>query len=101
MTKRKGLFDVKVDVRSLLEDLPVSTSIDSISKPTVEYPGHYDDTILISQALDVITRQMKVSGNRSRTISDYVLHVEHFQSVTNVQYVEILHLTIFTNCWII
>ncbi|EDW20619.1 hypothetical protein BAT_1449 [Bacillus pumilus ATCC 7061] len=36
MIKRKGLFDVKVDVRSLLEDLPGSTLTDSISKPTVE-----------------------------------------------------------------
>ncbi|MEH7693232.1 site-specific integrase [Bacillus altitudinis] len=53
----------------------------------MECSGHHSDTILISNALDVITRQMKVSGNRSRTISDYVLHVEHFQSVTNVKYV--------------
>lgn len=30
---------------------------------------------------------MKVSGNRSRTINDYFLHVEHFQSITNVQLV--------------
>jgi integrase/recombinase XerD len=28
-----------------------------------------------------------VSGNRSRTISDYVRHVEHFQTVTDVQYI--------------
>ncbi|MGJ5635830.1 tyrosine-type recombinase/integrase [Bacillus altitudinis] len=87
MTKRKGLFDVKVDVRSLLEDFPVSTLTHSRSKPIMECSGHHSDTILISKALDVITRQMKVSGNRSRTISDYVLHVEHFQSVTNVKYV--------------
>ncbi|MEC1396427.1 site-specific integrase [Peribacillus simplex] len=45
------------------------------------------DTILITNALDVITRQMKVSGNRSRTISDYTLHVKHFRSITKVQYV--------------
>lgn len=28
---------------------------------------------------------MRVSGNRSCTISDYVFHVEHFQSVTNIR----------------
>ncbi|AOC91968.1 hypothetical protein BARD7_02501 [Bacillus amyloliquefaciens] len=37
--------------------------------------------------LETITRQMKVSGNRSRTISDYVPQVEHFQSVTNVNHI--------------
>lgn len=46
-----------------------------------------DNSVLISDALETITRQMKVNGNRSRTISDYVLHVEHFQSVTNVNHV--------------
>ncbi|PAK42653.1 tyrosine-type recombinase/integrase [Peribacillus simplex] len=85
MTKRKGILDVKVDVRGLLEELPVSNS--AASKARTEQPAILSDSILISNALDVITRQMKVSGNRSRTISDYVLHVEHFQSVTNVQYV--------------
>jgi integrase/recombinase XerD len=44
-------------------------------------------SLLITTALDVITRQMKISGNRSRTISDYILHVQHFQTITNVQYV--------------
>ncbi|CAK6476561.1 tyrosine-type recombinase/integrase [Peribacillus castrilensis] len=82
MTKRKGLLDVKVDVRGLLEELPVSNS--AASKARTEQPAILSDSILISNALDVITRQMKVSGNRSRTISDYVLHVEHFQRVTNV-----------------
>ncbi|MFJ7927670.1 tyrosine-type recombinase/integrase [Peribacillus sp. NPDC096448] len=84
MTKRKGLLDVEVDVRGLLEGIPVSSS--TVSKAMTEHPTT-NDSILISNALDIITRQMKVSGNRSRTISDYVLHVEHFQSVTNVQYV--------------
>ena len=79
MTKRKGLFEVDVDVRSLLENLSVSSSTASKPKPTVGYSEDLSDSILISQALDVITRQMKVSGNRSRTISDYVLHVEHFR----------------------
>ncbi|MDW7613571.1 hypothetical protein SC499_02235 [Peribacillus simplex] len=70
MTKGKGLLDVKVDVRGLLEGIPVSNS--AVSKAMTEHPTT-NDSILISNALDVITRQMKVSGNRSRTISDYVL----------------------------
>ncbi|MCH6267199.1 site-specific integrase [Bacillus sp. FJAT-50051] len=46
-----------------------------------------NDSILVIKALDTITRQMKVSGNRSRTISDYVLQVNHFQKITGVKYV--------------
>ncbi|WP_274607070.1 hypothetical protein [Peribacillus sp. TH16] len=32
MTKRKGLLDVEVDVRGLLEEIPVSSSIASKSR---------------------------------------------------------------------
>ncbi|MGE7683886.1 hypothetical protein [Peribacillus simplex] len=76
MTKRKGLLDVVVDVIGLLEGIPVSSS--AALKAMTEQPTILSDSILISNALDVITRQMRVSGNRSCTISDYVLHVEHF-----------------------
>ncbi|MFP3509633.1 hypothetical protein SB775_08205 [Peribacillus sp. SIMBA_075] len=85
MTKRKGLLDVKVDVRGLLEELPVSNS--AASKARTEQPAILSDSILISNALDVITRQMKVSGNRSRTISDYVMCqsvYKHFCEVSTV-----------------
>lgn len=54
MTKRKGLFEVDVDVRSLLEGLPDSNSPTSKTKPTVEYPVDLSDSILISQALDLL-----------------------------------------------
>lgn len=83
MTRRKGLLDVEVDVRGLLEEIQVSSS--TASKALTEHTTTISDSILISSALDVITRQMRVSGNRSCTISDYVLDVEHFQSVTNIQ----------------
>jgi site-specific recombinase XerD len=81
MTKRKGLFDVKVDVKGLLGEL--TTSKPTASKTRIEQPA-VSDTVTVLKALEVITK-MKVSGNRSRTISNYVQHVEHFQSVTNVQ----------------
>lgn len=83
MTKRKGLLDVEVDVRELLEGISDSSS--TASKAMTEHPNTLSDSIMIPNALDVITRQMRVSGNRNRTISDYVLHVDHFQSVTNIQ----------------
>ncbi|MGG1417530.1 site-specific integrase [Bacillus subtilis] len=85
MTKRKGLLDVKVDVKDLLEG--VSNQLSTASKSSIEQPVVSKDLMSVSTALETITRQMKVSGNRSRTISDYVLHVEHFQRITNVQFV--------------
>ncbi|KZZ85892.1 tyrosine-type recombinase/integrase [Bacillus sp. SJS] len=85
MTKRKGLLDVKVDVKDLLER--VSNSLSTASKSSIEQTLASKDLMSITTALETITMQMKVSGNRSRTISDYALHVEHFQRITNVQYV--------------
>ncbi|CAI9389461.1 MULTISPECIES: tyrosine-type recombinase/integrase [Bacillaceae] len=85
MTKRKGLLDVEVDVKGLLDGLTVTSS--TASKAKIKQTEVLNDSMLISSALETITRQMKVSGNRSRTISDYVLHIEHFQSVTNVVHV--------------
>lgn len=85
MTKRKGLLDVDVDVKGLLEGLTGTSS--TASKTKIKQTEVLIDSMLISDALNTITRQMKVSGNRSRTISDYVRHVEHFQSVTNVNHV--------------
>ena len=88
MTKRKGLFDIDVDVKGLLEELPNSSLTAPKVKNTNDYYVNYTESMLISQALEVITRQMRVSGNRSRTISDYVLHVEHFQGITHTKYIE-------------
>lgn len=84
MTKRKGLLDISVDVKGLLVELPKNHS----NTPKEELnTSIVSDSILISNALDVITRQMRVSGFRSRTISDYNLHVKHFQTVTHTRYV--------------
>ncbi|XYN85645.1 hypothetical protein ACAN81_14025 [Bacillus velezensis] len=85
MTKRTGLFDVGIDVRGLLNEMNVLSPATSESK--IKQHKAHGDSKLISDSIDIITRQMKVSGNRSRTISDYVLHVTHFQSITNLQYV--------------
>lgn len=85
MTKRKGLLDVDVDVKGLLNGLTITSS--TAPKEKIKQTEVLSDSMLISVALDTITRQMKVSGNRSRTISDYVLHVEHFQRITNVNHV--------------
>ncbi|WML60650.1 site-specific integrase [Neobacillus sp. PS2-9] len=59
----------------------------SASKIQKEQTKVSNESIPVTKALDIITRQMKVSGNRSRTISDYVLQVNHFQKITGVKYV--------------
>lgn len=84
MSKRKGLVDIDVDVRKLLDELHTTRS--NTPKEESKQPV-LSDSILITNALDIITKRMKVSGYRSRTINDYILYVQHFQSVTGVQYV--------------
>ncbi|WP_203361570.1 hypothetical protein [Bacillus sp. REN10] len=75
MTKRKGLLDVDVDVKGLFEGLTGTSS--TTSKTKIKQTEVLSDSILISDALDTITRQMKVSGNRSRTISDSQTNRSH------------------------
>ncbi|GGE76161.1 tyrosine-type recombinase/integrase [Priestia taiwanensis] len=87
MTKKKGLLDIKVDVKGLLAELPKQNS--NASKKEIKVPVvSNNDFMLIDEALDIVARQMTVSGYRSRTISDYILHVQHFQSVTNTKRIE-------------
>ncbi|MEH7236239.1 tyrosine-type recombinase/integrase [Bacillus sp. JJ1562] len=85
MTKRKGLFDIDMDVKGLVEGLTATSS--TAQKGNIKPYKVSNDSMLISNALETITRQMKVSGNRSRTINDYALYVEQFQRVTKVCYV--------------
>ncbi|KJJ41388.1 integrase [Bacillus subtilis] len=86
MTKRKGLMDIEADVKGLFNELSVTTSV--APKAKIQKVEDQCSSMLISNAIDTIIRQMKVSGNRSRTISDYVLHVQHFQKVVNAKFVK-------------
>lgn len=79
------MLDVKVDVKDLLGGIKSDSS--NAPKKKEKLIAVPSNSITITDALDTITRQMRVSGYRSRTISDYILHVEHFQSVTKVRYV--------------
>ncbi|SOC02843.1 site-specific recombinase XerD [Ureibacillus xyleni] len=85
MTKRKGVLDIGVDVRKMIEELPSAHSVST--KEEILHSEVVSTSPLILNALDVITRQMRVSGYRERTINDYMHHVQHFQSVTGVQFV--------------
>nr|WP_239534568.1 site-specific integrase [Priestia taiwanensis] len=71
----------------MLAELPKQNS--NASKKEIKVPVvSNNDFMLIDEALDIVARQMTVSGYRSRTISDYILHVQHFQSVTNTKRIE-------------
>jgi integrase/recombinase XerD len=85
ITKRKGIFEVNVDVRKLLEE----PSVNHPAAPAadIKNPVLLSKSVTITDALSVITRQMEASGNRSRTIEDYALYVQQFQSATSIEYV--------------
>ena len=71
MSKRTGVFDVKIDLQNVVfGDNPKAKKKD----------------MTIEKALKTVSMQMKVSGLRERTISDYNLHVNHFCKITSSVY---------------
>ncbi|MGI2326415.1 tyrosine-type recombinase/integrase [Planococcus sp. YIM B11945] len=70
MPKKSGVFDVAIDVRGIIE-------------PTKQQK---ENKMLIEQALEIVIKQMKVSGFRKRTISDYQLHMKHYREITGSTY---------------
>jgi site-specific recombinase XerD len=83
LTKKKSILTVSDDLSGLFSDNPA---------PSVTVKS---DRMTIEQALATITRQMEISGNRPRTISDYSIHVKHFAETTGLMY-----LTDITADWI-
>ncbi|WP_411809893.1 tyrosine-type recombinase/integrase [Bacillus licheniformis] len=74
MTQKKKIFSVE-------ESLPdLSGMFNNISA------SPNPKQITIEKALTIILRQMEVSGNRERTISDYHLHVSHFKESEELTY---------------
>ncbi|MEH7521664.1 tyrosine-type recombinase/integrase [Bacillus sp. JJ1503] len=73
--KRKGLLVINDDLSDLL----------------IERPSHREaipDRLSIEKALATIVRQMEISGNRPRTISDYSTYVSHFIESTGLTYMD-------------
>lgn len=71
MSKRTGVFDVKLDVQNV--GLGGNTK-------------NKKKDMTIEKALKTVSMQMRMSGLRERTISDYNLHVNHFSNVTKSIY---------------
>lgn len=74
MTKRKASLTVNADLGNLF-------NFDTV-------PIQESDGITVEQALNTIIRQMESTGRRSRTISDYTIHINHFAKITGVRCVE-------------
>ncbi|RXH52793.1 hypothetical protein D6T70_04190 [Kurthia gibsonii] len=73
MTKSKGIINLDFDVGKIIET----------EKNEEEEKKH---GITIDQALEVIIRQMEVSGYRERTINDYKYYVNRLKNEANVVY---------------
>ena len=72
---KTGVFDVELNLQDVL-----------LSSKTVHQKKV--DSMEIEKALETVIRQMRVTGFRSRTISDYNLHMTKFQQVTGVNYLD-------------
>ncbi|MGG3469658.1 site-specific integrase [Neobacillus pocheonensis] len=67
----------------------VLTITEDLSDLFIERPSHRKpepNRLTIEKALTTITRQMEISGNRPRTISDYSVYVHHFTETMGVTY---------------
>lgn len=72
MSKRKGIFDVKID----------NSFVPSIKREKKR------ESITIEQALNTVLRQLEVEGCRERTLHDYNTIVNYFINQSKVIYLE-------------
>ncbi|NMH69920.1 site-specific integrase [Bacillus sp. RO3] len=85
MTKKKSILTVSEDFSDLFSDgkLP-----DRSPKKNRSAAALNENRITLEQALATITRQMTISGNRPRTISDYNVYVKQFAESMRISYVD-------------
>lgn len=76
MTKKKSILSISDDLSGLFSENPTPRTTDDLDRMTIK------------QALTTITRQMEISGNRPRTISDYTIHANHFAETTGLTYLD-------------
>ncbi|GGA36084.1 tyrosine-type recombinase/integrase [Psychrobacillus lasiicapitis] len=73
MTKKTGLFDVNIDLDSIML-VPEQTGSQRVNSRTID------------EASGIIVQQMTASGYRHRTIKDYETIIRGFRKVQDVQY---------------
>ncbi|WP_047981673.1 tyrosine-type recombinase/integrase [Ornithinibacillus contaminans] len=95
MTKKKGIFDVGADINLFKQGtgLGADTKLSGQSKPSgassaTTTVAVKEDGRDLDKAIEIIIQQMKVSGYRDRTITDYLNYMGQFRKVTNVKYLE-------------
>ncbi|MFV8830575.1 tyrosine-type recombinase/integrase [Alkalihalobacterium sp. APHAB7] len=88
MVKKKAIFTVTENLNGIFMDSEVGKVNKAQTKGSTATSKL---TITIELALTTITRQMEISGNRARTISDYNVYVNHFVNTIKVKYVDELN----------
>lgn len=76
MSKKRNGLKVQMDLSEMFSDNPSDETV--LVNPK--------SVLSIEKALEIIIKQMKASGLRTRTINDYETYVLDFIKVTNVQY---------------
>jgi len=76
MVKKKDWLTVMDNLRDVFTDLPTPRQI------SIPVSGG----LPIDKAVEVVSRQMEISGNRERTIRDYRIHVRKFAKLTGLTY---------------
>jgi site-specific recombinase XerD len=76
LTKKKSVFTITDDLNGIFTEN---------SKPSATVKT---DRMTVDQALATVIRQMEISGNRPRTISDYSIQVHDFVEKTKLKYME-------------
>lgn len=81
MAKKKKSLTVADDLSDIFAEKPTRKGA---------AVGHSSNrtAVTIEHALDTITRQMVISGNRPRTIQDYTIYVEQFAQTVGLTYVD-------------
>ncbi|OMP27748.1 hypothetical protein [Bacillus sp. I-2] len=86
MTKKKGIFEVEVDINLFKQSketeahdkLLISTELGTVSSRKKNGRDLYS-------AMEIIIQKMRVSGYRDRTITDYIRYIARFRKVANVK----------------
>ncbi|MBT2660585.1 site-specific integrase [Bacillus sp. ISL-45] len=89
MTKKKAVLTVTEDLSGLFNGKSERFG-GKVKKAKLLKEGD-KDRLTIEKALATVTRQMEISGNRPRTISDYNIYVMHFIGTVRTTYVDELN----------
>ncbi|MCD2337376.1 tyrosine-type recombinase/integrase [Bacillus cereus] len=81
MSKRRESLMVSEDLSNIFDRKLERKHLKSLAVDNAMY-------LTIEKALSTVIRQMRATGLRDRTISDYELHIGHFMRVTGAQFLQ-------------